>query len=65
MFCFNVLVICGVALYLYKRRKLTFQKNHSSNKIENGIIHPRPENTKNEDNGKMTDYIHTYELVAV
>ena len=65
MFCFNVLVICAVALYLYKRRKLTLQKNYTSNEIENGIIPPRPENTENEDNRKMTDYIHAYELVVV
>ena len=55
MFCLNVLVIYAVALYLYKRRKLTLQKNHTSNEIENGIIHQRPENTENEDNRKMTD----------
>lgn len=53
MFYLNVLVICAVALYLYKRRKLA--ENHTSNEIENGIIHQRPENTENEDNRKMTD----------
>ena len=43
-------------LWLYTCiKEENLQKNHTSNEIENGIIHQRPENTENEDNRKMTD----------